>query len=118
VVVAPVVNGVIGSAFCDLTRDISLTGMGLLQAVQMNKDQQLVVRLPRGAKKALFVLCIVMHCRALADGLFGVGVEFRELMGVDEEKVVPRLAGANGNGSPAKGSAESELDRIRGSILN
>jgi hypothetical protein len=106
VVVAPVNNGVIGTAFCDLTRDISLTGMGLLQSVAMNRDQHLVVRLPRGAKKALFVLCVVMHCRALADGLFGVGIEFVELMSaVDEEKVLPR-------------TNVSELDRIRGSILN
>src|SRR5262245_42327725 len=72
------INGQLGKTFSALTRDISLTGMGLLQAVALQANQHIIVALPR-AHGPLFVVAIVMHCRPLADGLLAVGLEFVEL---------------------------------------
>jgi c-di-GMP-binding flagellar brake protein YcgR len=73
-----VVNGVLGKSFSALTRDISLTGMGVLQAIALQQNQSIVVALPRSAEP-LYVVSTVMHCRPLADGLLAVGLEFAEM---------------------------------------
>src|SRR5437868_3391845 len=65
-------------SFSALTRDISLTGVGLLQATPMSANQQVVIALPR-AHSPLFVNSLALHCRPLADGLLAVGMEFAEL---------------------------------------
>jgi hypothetical protein len=64
--------------FSALTRDISLTGVGLLQTTPLNPNQQAVVALPR-AHSPLYVTSLALHCRPLADGLLAVGMEFAEL---------------------------------------
>ena len=71
-------NGGIGKSFSALTRDISLTGMGLLQAIALSPKQSVIVALPR-ASGPLFVVSTALHCRPLADGLLAVGLEFTEL---------------------------------------
>jgi hypothetical protein len=65
-------------SFSALTRDISITGMGVLQSVALSSGQNVVVALPR-PQSPLFVICSVMHCRPLADGVLAVGLEFAEL---------------------------------------
>jgi hypothetical protein len=77
VVVAPFnSDGAVGAPFTAVTRDISFVGVGLLLGKQLWQGQPVVVRLPRGQKPALSVICRVMHVRLLADGLFAVGVEY------------------------------------------
>jgi hypothetical protein len=68
----------IARTFSALTRDISITGMGLLQGVALSSKQNVIVALPR-PNAPLFVICTVMHCRPLADGVLAVGLEFLEL---------------------------------------
>ena len=71
-------NNRLVKSFSALTRDISLTGVGLLQSVALSSNQQVILTLPR-QHAPLFVICVVMHCRPLADGLLAVGLEFVEL---------------------------------------
>ena len=64
--------------FSALTRDISISGVGLLQGVALSSKQSVIITLPR-PQAPLFVICTVMHCRPLADGLLAVGLEFTEM---------------------------------------
>jgi hypothetical protein len=64
--------------FSVLTRDISITGIGLLQGVAVSSDQRIVLQLPRGLQEPLCMVCRVMHCRPLADGIAAVGMEYIE----------------------------------------
>jgi hypothetical protein len=61
-----------------LTRDISLTGVGLLQSVALPPEQEVIISLPR-AGGPLFVHALAKHCRVLADGLLTAGLEFTKL---------------------------------------
>ena len=105
VVIAPLgKDGSVGKSFTAITRDISFVGIGLLQSRSLEQGQQIVVRLPRGAKPALFMLCYVMHVRPLADGLFVIGAEFIKAAGIKEEQLLGQ-------------AGDSELQRVRQLIL-
>ena len=71
-------NSKVIRSFSALTRDISLTGMGLLQTVALSPQQSVVIALPR-AHSPLYVVSLAQHCRPLADGILAVGMEFSEL---------------------------------------
>ena len=66
-------------SFSAITRDISITGVGLLQSVAMSMNQNVVIALPRPTNTPLFVVATVVACRPLADGLVTVGLEFAEM---------------------------------------
>ena len=88
VVVSPLTkDGAVGQSFTAITRDISFVGVGLLLSKPLEEGHKLVVRLPRGTRPALLMLCVVMHCRPLADGLFVVGVEFISVTSVKDDSL-------------------------------
>ena len=95
-----------------LARDISFQGIGLLQGMPAAKGEHFVAHLPRANGRApLVVICRVMHCRALADGIYAIGAEFAEL--------ASNAAAAGPNAGPAKADAiASEAERIRASIFS
>ena len=66
--------------FTVLLRDISLTGIGMLQSRSMPPGQQFVVMFPRAKLEPLSVLCVSRFCRELADGLFNVGAAFTKVV--------------------------------------
>jgi c-di-GMP-binding flagellar brake protein YcgR len=68
----------IAKTFSALARDISLTGIGVLQTTALGVNQTVVIALPR-QHSPLFVCCTVMQCRPLADGLLVVGLDFAEV---------------------------------------
>lgn len=69
-----------------LTRDVSIGGMGIMYTRQLPAGQQLVARLPRANRKPpLVLLCRVTHCRQLADGIYGVGIAFVQLLEHDDQ---------------------------------
>ena len=79
-------DGTLGKSFTAVTRDISFVGVGLMQSKVLEQGQQIVVRLPRGTRPALIILCVVMYVRPLADGLYVIGAEFiRSAAGKDEQ---------------------------------
>ena len=73
--------------FSALTRDISLTGVGLLQAVALSPKQNVVLELPR-SHAPLFVCSLALHCRPLADGVLAVGMEFCELASKETSEIL------------------------------
>jgi hypothetical protein len=106
VVIAPLSkDGTVGKSFTAITRDISFVGVGLLQSKPLEQGQRVVVRLPRGTKSALFMLCNVMHVRPLADGLYVIGIEFVSVAGVKEDALLST-------------AADTEMQRVRQVILN
>ena len=75
---ARIAKGCLVQKFTLLTRDISLMGLGLIQGVKVNPDEELVVTLPRMKGPPFFVSITVRHCRDLADNLYSVGTEFNK----------------------------------------
>ena len=71
-------NNKVERCFSALTRDISLTGIGLLQTVALSSKQHVIIALTR-PHVPLFVISSVAACRPLADGLMAVGLEFLEI---------------------------------------
>lgn len=69
-------KGHIGRSFSVLARDVSLTGIGVLQAVSVQQGQEILLSLARPHGHPLMVVAKAMHCRPLADGLLAVGLEF------------------------------------------
>jgi hypothetical protein len=95
----------LGRTFSTLTRDISLTGAGLLQSVALQQGQEFVLVLPRPHGKPLCVCAVTLHCRPLADGVFGVGCEYtREAPPAVCDKLINR--------------DEDQQRRIRESVLH
>jgi hypothetical protein len=92
----------IGQSFSVLTRDISLTGMGVLQSVALRAGSHVVVELPRPGSP-LYVVSLVMHSRPLADGVLAVGLEFERVDNQMAENI-------------AKSNTKQEA-RIRQSVL-
>jgi hypothetical protein len=87
-----------------LTRDISLTGLGLLQTIKLNPPQEVILALPRNSRP-LFVVATAMHCRPLADGLLAVGLEFARLL--DEKSAARIIESTRLKGAPASVQAVS-----------
>ena len=90
--------------FTALTRDISLTGLGLFQSIATNRGDEFVIALPHRGRMPLFVVCRVMHFRPLAEGVYGVGAEYARLA---SEQVSTQLSN----------SMQNQTDRIRDCIL-
>jgi hypothetical protein len=58
-----------------LSRDISMAGIGLCQAVQVKPKDLFLASLP-SLKQDVLLVCMVTFCRPLADGIYWVGAQF------------------------------------------
>jgi hypothetical protein len=120
--VYPHKDGRLAPAYTCLTRDLSFRGIGLFQARPSPRGSQFVVLLPRkqGAE-SLSLLCTVMYCRPLADGLYNVGASFNRPFDVDAAPKVEFTAGNDAAGGAKGGNgatqSDEEMNRIRQSIL-
>ena len=106
--ILPYANGACGRPLKAWTRDISLGGMGILTSVSMKSGEQFIVQLPKQDAKPMILLCTVRNCNQLADGLYGVGVTFSEV--VRKEESAPAL--------PVDQNKAAELARISQAILH
>jgi hypothetical protein len=97
-------NGSVARCYSALSRDISCTGVGFFQFAPVGNAEKLLTCFPCG-KEELVLMCLVMFCRPMADGLFCVGVQFE---GVASEAVIKQLNDLRNN----------EIDRIRASVLS
>jgi hypothetical protein len=105
VVVAPFsAPGKLGKPLNTLTRDISFTGIGLLNTAEMEKESLLVIRLPRNNKPSLLVLAKVMHCRQLADNLYAIGAEYMEMLETEGNNLL--------DPKDAKGAKENASEKL------
>jgi hypothetical protein len=104
ITVGTVVNQYVSRRYSALTRDISGGGVGLLQYLHLERNQQLIVCLPC-AKAELFIVSNAAFCRPLAEGLFGIGVTFERLA---DKPMIEQFRQVQ----------QHERDRIRDSILS
>src|SRR5690349_11213074 len=74
--VVPFKDGQPSEPFTCMTRDLSFKGIGLLQSKQSPRGSQFVITLPRKDGESMSILCTVMYCRVLADGIYNVGAAF------------------------------------------
>jgi hypothetical protein len=65
-----------GRTYTALTRDLSLEGIGLMQAEPMQSKELMAISLPRRKHGILDAQCEVTHARELADGVWGIGAKF------------------------------------------
>ena len=96
-------NHRIGRSFTGLTRDISATGVGLFQFVPAENGVQFLISFPAD-KEDLLLICTSRFCRAMAEGVFGIGAEF--------DAIAPPALLEQFNAAEA-----STENRIRNSIL-
>jgi hypothetical protein len=69
--------------YAALTKDVSISGMGLLQSRIISEGQEVVVQLPR-KKDPLYMGALVTHCQTLADGILAVGLQFSRRLSEQE----------------------------------
>ena len=73
---APLVGGRPGSVRTMLTRDLSLTGVGLIQSTPVSENEAMIVKLPKVSKRPVFVLVKPVQCRLLAESIYAIGAQF------------------------------------------
>jgi len=98
VTIWPVKEGSHGTPATVLTRDISYSGIGILQARPAATDDQFILRLPRPKAEPILLLCQVTYVKTLADNLYGVGALYVSVLEKSKEPRVeismPKLAEA------------------------
>ena len=82
--------------------------MGILSPASMKSGEQFIVQLPRQDSKPMILLCTVKNCAQLADGLYGVGVSFSEV--IRKEEASPAL--------PVDQHKAADIQRISQAILH
>jgi hypothetical protein len=93
-----------GRSFTALTRDISVSGLGLIQSVKLEAGTTFLIALPRsGNKPPMHVMCVVMHAQQLAEGVYGIGAEYVKIGAEYVKAVEPEPV--------------SEMDRLRAAVL-
>ncbi len=64
--------------FIALSRDVSLSGIGLYQNAKLGPKENFVISLPC-EKQQMVIVCQATFCRPLADGIFCLGAAFASL---------------------------------------
>ena len=100
-------TGKIARGYTALTRDISYSGIGVMQFTPAEHGDGFIIFLPQGKGKAedVVIRCTTRFSRPLAEGVFGVGGEFEE---VASPELVKQL----------QQNTDGALERIRQSVLN
>jgi hypothetical protein len=84
-----------GRSFTAMSRDISVTGLGLIQSVKLDAGTKFLIALPRsGNKPPMHVMCVVMHAQELAEGVHGIGAEYVEMVEPEAVADMDRLRAA------------------------
>lgn len=85
-----------------ISRDVSELGMGLITTAPAERGSRIVVKLPDGAGGWMMLACNVVHCRAVAEGLISLGLEFVEELKGDQAPQPPAPAAATRAATPSK----------------
>jgi hypothetical protein len=80
VITWPLTDDGAGAAKTMLARDISFRGVGLITGSPIPQNSKFIVGLPRGRFEPVCVICVCMHCREIADGIFVIGAQFCEVI--------------------------------------
>ena len=68
------------SSFSLRVRDLSIGGLGIFHNQRIGLDEKVVVKFPRHDQQTALVLSSVVYWEPLAEGLFGVGIQFDRLI--------------------------------------
>ena len=74
--IRPLLNDGIGAVVTVILQDLSVSGMGVLHSAPLRMGQQYQIPLQRGFGEALSLVCTVVRCEQLDEGLFSIGFEF------------------------------------------
>lgn len=69
--------GHINRTYTLLTRDISTSGLGAFQSLNLPVKSQVLLELPR-TTGPLMICASIMHCRPVADRIYAMGMAFSE----------------------------------------
>ena len=75
---ATIVNGKVSRTYTGLTRDVSAAGIGLFQHMPAEPGTRMLVCFPT-SRGEIVIECVSRFCRAVAEGMFGVGAQFEGL---------------------------------------
>jgi hypothetical protein len=103
-VVSPVTNGVCMERITVLVGDLSIEGMGVLSGIPLRQGQKFLALLPTSETQNTPLLCEVIRCRIVANGLSSLGCRFLEAL---SETAAEALQAGN----------SAEVARIRKSVL-
>jgi c-di-GMP-binding flagellar brake protein YcgR len=74
--IRPLLNDGVGSAVTVILQDLSVTGMGVLHSAALKVGLQFQIPLQRGIPEAMSLVCTVVRCEQLDEGLYSIGFEF------------------------------------------
>jgi hypothetical protein len=86
-----IANNKITRCFTALSRDISMTGIGLCQGVRLSSDETFLLALPL-PRQQIVVICRATFCRPLAEGIYCVGAAFEAEADAANSDAFRRLA--------------------------
>jgi PilZ domain len=66
----------VGRCYQALAKDISVTGIGLMQSRSFTKDERFIMSLPFGKGEEFVVICQATFCRPLTEGIHWCGAQF------------------------------------------
>lgn len=122
----PLRGSVLGPVVPVRLRDVSRTGVGLLQLESSDIGGQFFIQLPRGNERPIWAHVVVSRVQPLGAKLFLIGARFERLLNghpADGAMAAPS-APVRGHLSPEEFAARlktqetREVDRIRDSILS
>ena len=74
--IRPLLHDGMGPTITVILQDLSISGMGVLHSTPLPFGQQYQIPLQRGFGESLSLVCTVVRCDQLDEGLFSVGFEF------------------------------------------
>jgi hypothetical protein len=74
--IRPLLNDGVGKAITVILQDLSVSGMGVLHSHSLPLGQQFQIPLQRGFSESLSLVCTVVRCEQLDEGLYSIGFGF------------------------------------------
>ena len=74
--IRPLLNDGTGPAITVILQDLSVSGVGVLHSQALAMGQQYQIPLQRNFGDPLSLICTVVRCEQLDEGLFSIGFEF------------------------------------------
>ena len=74
--IRPLLNDGMGTAITVILQDLSVSGVGVLHSQALEMGQQYQIPLERNFGESLSLICTVVRCEQLDEGLYSIGFEF------------------------------------------
>lgn len=74
--IRPLLNDGVGTGLTVILQDLSVSGLGVIHSAALPMGQQYQIPLQRGFSESLSLVCTVVRCEQLDEGLYSIGFEF------------------------------------------